>query len=212
MRPWLMLSAAACAVWVPSVRSLGQESPQVTAEQAPAQLNPVEHGVYAGTSIGALFMHVPGTGAGLATGALVGVTLGYDFSPLIGLDFFGCGLSMSTPSDYQGLGTNPTASGDLTALFPGVELVLRLPLSKDRDDVDRLFFNVAAGGGALILNPTGLVGTRGVLAAGKANASLEYFTHLRHFSIGLALDGLVAFPTGGTLIGGALSPFARYSF
>jgi hypothetical protein len=206
-------AAVACAVLTPSVRSLGQEQlPQVAAEQAPAQLNPVEHGLYAGTSVGVLFVYLPGTGAGVGSGALVGASFGYDFSPIIGMGFFGWGLALNTPSGYQGLGSNPTASGDLSALFPGLEIVLRLPLVKDHDDVDRLFFNVSAGGGPLFLNPTGLVGTQGVLPAGKADLSLEYFTHLRHFSIGLALDGLLAFPTGGTLIGGALSPFARYSF
>ena len=210
----LILSAAfACAALVPSARSLGQEqTPQISAEQAPAQVNPVERGLYASTSIGALFLYLPGTGSGVASGALVGVSLGYDFSPLIGLDFFGLGLALNTPSGYEGLGSAPSASGDLTAMFPGLELVLRLPLVTDHDDVDRLFLNISVGGGPLILNPTGLVGTKGVLPAGKANLSLEYFTHLRHFSVGLALDGLLAFPTGGTLIGGALSPFARYSF
>jgi hypothetical protein len=210
---YLLSAAVACAALVSSARSLGQEmTPQVSAEQAPAQLNPVEHGLYAGTSIGVLFLHLPGTGSGIGSGAMVGASFGYDFSPLIGVGFFGLGLALNTPSGYEGLGTAPTASGDLTALFPGLEVVLRLPLSRDRDDIDRLFFNIAAGGGALFLNPTGLVGTQGVLPAGKADLSLEYFTHLRHFSVGLALDGLLAFPTGGTLIGGALSPFARYSF
>jgi hypothetical protein len=214
MRPrMILLAAVAGAALASSARSEGQEPvPQVSAEQAPAPLNPVEHGLYAGTSIGVLFMHLPGTGAGLGSGALVGASLGYDFSPIIGLGFFAMGLALNTPSGYQGLGSNPTASGDLTALFPGLELILRLPLSADHDDINRLFLNISAGGGALFLNPTGLVGTNGVLAAGKGDVSLEYFTHLRHFSIGLALDGLVAFPTGGTLIGGALSPFARYSF
>jgi hypothetical protein len=209
----ILLAAVAGAALASSARSEGQEPvPQVSAEQAPAQLNPVEHGLYAGASIGVLFMHLPGTGAGLGSGTLVGASLGYDFSPIIGLGFFGLGLALNTPSGYEGLGSNPTASGDLTALFPGLEVVLRLPLSADHDDVNRLFLNISAGGGALFLNPTGLVGTNGVLPAGKGDLSLEYFTHLRHFSIGLALDGLVAFPTGGTLIGGALSPFARYSF
>ena len=209
----ILLAAVAGAALTFSTLSEGQETvPQISTEQAPAQLNPVEHGLYAGTSIGVLFMHLPGTGAGIGSGALVGASLGYDFTPNIGLGFFGLGLALNTPSGYLGLGSNPTASGDLTALFPGLELVVRLPLVADRDDVDRLFLNIAAGGGALFLNPTGLVGTQGVLPAGKGDVSLEYFTHLRHFSIGLALDGLVAFPTGGTLIGGALSPFARYSF
>jgi hypothetical protein len=209
----LCAAALALAALLSPPSALGQESPQVaTTEQAPATLNEVEHGLYAGASIGALVLYLPGTGSGVGVGTLVSATLGYDFTPFIGMGFFAWGLALSTPSNYQGLGANPTASGDLTGIFPGLELVLHLPLSADRNDVDRLFFNVAAGGGALFLNPGGLVGTKGTLPAGMADLSLEYFTHLRHFSLGVALDGLAAFPSGGNLIGGALSLFARYSF
>jgi hypothetical protein len=206
-------AALVCAALGISARSLAQEqAPQVVAEQAPAQLNPVEHGLYAGTSIGAMFLHLPGTGSGIGSGALVGVSFGYDFTPMIGLGFFGWGVAVNTPSGYEGLGSNPTATGDLTAFMTGMDLTLRLPVVMDRDGIDRLFLNVSVGAGPLFLNPAGLVGTQGILPAGKADLSIEYFTHLRHFSIGLALDGLLAFPTGGTLIGGALSPFARYTF
>jgi hypothetical protein len=211
VRP-ILVAALACAAPLPSARSAAQEQVQVTAEQPAPELNPVEHGPYASTSIGVLFLYLPGAGAGVGSGALVGVSLGYDFTPNIGVGFFGLGLALNTPSSYVGLGSSPSTSGDLTAMFPGLELVFRLPLSADRDGIDRLFLNVAAGGGALFLNPAGLVGTQGILPAGKADLSLEYFTRLRHFSVGLALDGLMAFPTGGTLAGGALSPFARYSF
>ncbi len=205
-------AALAFAAMVSSPRALAQEAQVATTEQAPAKLNEVEHGLYAGTQIGALFLYLPGNGAGVAFGTLVGASMGYDFTPVFGMGLYCWGLALSTPSSYQGLGANPTASGDLTAIFPGLELMLHLPLSSDQNDVDRLFFNIAAGGGALFLNPAGLVGTKGTLPAGMADLSLEYFTHLRHFSLGVALDGLAAFPSGGNLIGGALSLFARYSF
>jgi len=206
-------AALAIAALVPSTRVLGQEpTPVSAAEQTPPQLNEVEHGLYAGTQIGALMLYLPGTGAGVGWGTLVGVSLGYDFTPVVGLGFFAWGLALSPPSNYQGLESNPTVSGDLTGILPGLELVLHLPLSSDRSEVDRLFLNIAAGGGALFLNPNGLVSTKGTLPAAMADLGLEYFTHLRHFSLGLALDGLAAFQSGGSLYGGALSVFARYSF
>ena len=77
--------------------------------------------------------------------------------------------------------------------------------------VDRLFLNVGAGGGVMFFQPRALF-PPGHSAAGKVDVGLEYFTRLRHLSLGLALEGLGALPRGGTLAGGALSPFVRYTF
>jgi hypothetical protein len=41
---------------------------------------------------------------------------------------------------------------------------------------------------------------------------LEYFTRLRHFSIGLGVEVVASAPGGSLMVGGSVSPFARYSF
>ena len=52
----------------------------------------------------------------------------------------------------------------------------------------------------------------GIAPAGRLGLSLEYFTRLRHFSIGFGIEGVASAPGGSLMIGGSASPFARYSF
>jgi hypothetical protein len=179
-------------------------------EQTKVSFQEVEHGGYAGGEVGVLFLHAPGAGAGVGSGSVIGVSLGYDFAPWIGLGFFGLAIDAVAPAGYGGLGTSG-AQGDFSGLMPGLELRLHLPLANDQNGVDRLFLNLGAGGGVMFFQPRALF-PYGHAAAGKADVGLEYFTRLRHVSLGLALEGLGALPHGGKLLGGSLSPFVRYSF
>lgn len=180
------------------------------AERAKPAFNEVEHGGYAGGEVGFLMLRGPGGGKGVATGSVIGVSLGYDFAPWIGLGFFGLAFDAVAPAGYAGLGKEGD-QGDFTGLLPGVELRFHLPIASDSNLVDRLFLNLGVGGGVLFYQPRGLFPS-GHSAAGKADVGIEYFTHLRHFSLGLVLEGLGALPRGGQLGGGSLSPFLRYTF
>ena len=208
MRSWL----PACVVLTAALAlASGARSQEVAAtEQTKAAFHEVEHGGYAGGEVGVLFLRAPGAGAGLASGSVVGVSLGYDFAPWIGVGFFGLAIDAVAPAGYGGLG-NSGVTGDFSAILPGLEARVHLPLADDRNGVDRLFLNLGAGGGVMFFQPRALF-PGGHSAAGKIDVGLEYFTRLRHLSLGLALEGLAAIPRGGTLAGGSLSPFVRYSF
>ena len=208
MRTRLLAFNALAALVIFAATARGQEAGE--AERAKATFNEVEHGGYAGGEVGVLFLHAPGAGAGLASGSAIGVSLGYDFAPWIGVGFFGLAVDAVAPAGYRGLGTTG-AAGDFSGLMPGLEVRLHLPIADDRNGVDRLFLNLGAGGGVMFFQPRALFPI-GHAAAGKADVGLEYFTRLRHVSLGLALEGLGALPHGGTLAGGSISPFVRYSF
>ncbi|MHB8419852.1 MAG: adventurous gliding motility protein CglE [Myxococcales bacterium] len=175
--------------------ALAQEVPAVS-ETAGTSLQEVERGGYAGSSFGFAMTRAQGA---WATGTALDVDLGYDFTSFFGLGAFVWGASMSPSS---------AALGDFSALFPGAEIRLYLPVASDANGVKRLFFDVRAGGGVMLFQG----GSSAAAPAGRLGASLEYFTRLRHFSVGLSLDGVAAFPGGSLMWGGALSPFARYSF
>jgi hypothetical protein len=208
MRTRLLTFNALAALVILAATARGQEAGE--AERAKATFNEVEHGGYAGGEVGVLFLHAPGAGAGLASGSTIGLSLGYDFAPWIGVGFFGLAIDAVAPAGYGGLG-NAGAGGDFSGLMPGLEVRLHLPIADDRNGVDRLFLNLGAGGGVMFFQPRALF-PGGHSAAGKADVGLEYFTRLRHVSLGLALEGLGALPHGGTLAGGSISPFVRYSF
>jgi len=204
----LLAFGALAALQLLAPAALAQEAAE--AEQAKPTFNEVEHGGYAGGEVGFLLMRGPGGGKGVATGTVIGVSLGYDFAPWIGVGFFGLAFDAAAPAGYSGLGDGST-QGDYSGLLPGLEVRLHLPIADDQNQVDRLFLNLGVGGGVLFYQPRGLF-PGGHSAAGKADVGLEYFTRLRHFSLGLALEGLGALPRGGQLAGGSLSPFVRYSF
>ena len=216
MRFAILVGAAAAAVAAVAPSAFAQEQEQAPtlggADRPKVTFNEVEHGVYAGGEFGLLFVQAPGLGQGLGSGAVVGVSLGWDFSQYVGIGVFGLALSVSTPSGYQGLGAASAPGGDFTGMLPGLEVRLHLPIGKDANDVSRLFFNIGAGGGIMFLSPTSLFAAGADAPAARVDASLEYFTRIRHFSLGLAVEGLGVFPSGGQIFGGDLSPFVRYSF
>src|SRR5579863_6368760 len=103
MRTRLLAFNALAALVFLAAPARGQEAGE--AERAKATFNEVEHGGYAGGEVGVLFLHAPGMGAGLASGSVIGVSLGYDFAPWIGVGFFGLAVDAVAPAAYEGLGT-----------------------------------------------------------------------------------------------------------
>jgi hypothetical protein len=210
MRLFILSSAALAAVAVVASAASAQELSG--ADRPKVTFSEVEHGWYTGAELGVLVVQAPGVGGGLGSGVAIGVDVGWDFSEYLGVGIFALATSVSTPAGYQGFGGAASTGGDFTGIMPGLEVKLHLPIAKDQNDVSRLFLNVGLGGGLMFLTPAALFPSSGDAPAGKVDVSLEYFTRLRHFSVGLALEGLAAFPSGGQIFGGDLSPFIRYSF
>ena len=79
---------------------------------------------------------------------------------------------------------------------------------KDRNGWERFFTYVHARGGYAVTRPVGLFGDVETLAAG--GLGVEYYTRLRHFSVGMAVDGEYALKAG--TFGYAVYPTVRYTF
>ena len=113
------------------------------------------------------------------------------------------------------LGTNVTAllivTGADPAFSAGGDLRVALLGSRDANHVERLFVYLHGRAGYLLSYPRGLFGTSdgrdGYFAGGPG---VEYFTRLRHFSVGLAAD--VAYLPRAKVAGLAITPTVRYTF
>jgi hypothetical protein len=186
------------------------EEPAATQEKT-HQLQEVEHGGYTGGSIGLLFMKAPGQNGGTAAGTMVGVDVGYDFTSWIGAGLFILSGALVAPNDYAGL-SGGAVTGDFTIFLPGGEVKVHVPLASDGNGSDRLYLDLGVGAGAMYPRPANLI-VKGPLATGLANLGLEYFTRLRHLSVGLRVDGFIAPVSGSSPLSGlGVSPFIRYSF
>ena len=112
-------------------------------------------------------------------------------------------------SDYTGLSTaDAPATGDFGTVVPGVTLKGRLVGFDDAQQVKRVWVYARASLGYVIYTPSALIPKPDILIS--VGPGLEYFTRLRHFSIGLeALFNY--FATTGAM-GFSVFPSVRYAF
>jgi hypothetical protein len=169
----------------------------------------VERGFFTGFEVGYLTLFktptadrarfpFAGAGGGRSDGFLVGATVGYDITPGVALSAFALGGNSKASISY----------GAFSVYAFGGDLRVSLFSSGDAYKVDRLFFYLHGRGGLLLTRPEGLFGDSDVYVAG--GPGVEYFTHLRHFSVGLAAD--VVYVAKAKAAGFALTPTVRYTF
>lgn len=103
---------------------------------------------------------------------------------------------------------NDPASGDFSTLIPGITLRINLVGFNDSQEVKRTWIYVRAGGGFALFAPTVMFPAGNVFL--NAGVGVQYFTKLRHFSIGLEATGNFFALT--TTIGFAITPSLRYAF
>jgi hypothetical protein len=128
----------------------------------------------------------------------MGAHVGYDVTEQVALSIFALGANAQAGSSYGAFDLG-VIGGDLRFAFPG---------SRDRNGVERLHFYLHARGGWVVTRPAGLFGSNDLLVAG--GPGVEYFTRLRHFSLGLAADGL--WLTRAGVAGISIAPSVRYTF
>jgi hypothetical protein len=189
--------------------SFAQEAaPQLQEDPRAARFREVERGFFVGFEVGYLgITKTPApTGSGFVTqgeggfanGFLAGIHLGYDITSRLALAVFA-------------LGSNPRASasyGSFNLFAVGGDARFAFAAVPDVNGVERLFFYVHGRGGWLKTTPKDLFGDTDVLLQG--GLGVEYFTRLRHFSVGLAADGL--YFTKAKAPGFAVVPTLRYTF
>lgn len=197
------------AVLLP-LASLAQEAaPPVPQDPRAPHFSDVERGFFTGFEFGYLTFFKTNTAdpakypfagkeGGRSDGFLVGTTVGYDLTNRFALSIFALGGNSQASLTYGSFGVF-ALGGDLRFALLG---------SRDGNGVERFYFYVHGRGGYLVSSPEGLFGTHDIYLAG--GPGIEYFTRLRHFSIGLAAD-VAYLPTAKTA-GAVVTPTIRYTF
>ncbi len=204
-----MRKLAALVLLVPAL-ALGQDSaPQLQEDPRAAKFKDVERGFFVGFEAGYLgFFDTPtadkvkyplaGDSGGSSGGMLVGASIGVDLHRFLSVAIFAQGGNEKAGSNY----------GAFSLLSAGADVRVALKGWRDRNDWQRLFVYAHARGGYAQTTPEGLFGKSDLVVAG--GPGIEYFTKLRHFSVGAALDAVYATKAGA--FGYALYPTVRYTF
>jgi hypothetical protein len=194
--------------WAAPARA--QDAAPATVEDPRAQrYQDVERGIFVGFETGWLVLSkTPNQdpirypfatmGGGAAQGAVIGVHLGYDLSERVAMALFAEGASVKASASY----------GAFDLLVGGLDLRYAFLGQKDRNGFQRFFLYAHARGGYLVTHPRGLFGDTDVLVG--AGLGAEYYTQLRHFSVGLQVDGIYVLSAKAP--GFAVTPVVRYTF
>ncbi|MBL8949611.1 MAG: adventurous gliding motility protein CglE [Myxococcaceae bacterium] len=132
-----------------------------------------------------------------------------------GTDYFGTS-SQEAPAPAprtgnQCVSTDPTgraAAGDFAMLGAGLAAKVNIIGFADSQDVKRLWLYARVAGGVNFYFPNTLISQIDPML--QAGGGIEYYTRLRHFSIGLEANFQMMFVT--TTFGVTLTPTLRYSF
>jgi hypothetical protein len=137
-------------------------------------------------------------GGGVAQGTVIGLHLGFDLTERLALALFVEGAAEQASVSY----------GAFDLLVGGLDVRYAFYGQKDRNGYQRFFVYAHGRGGYLVTHPRGLFGDTDILVGGGFGA--EYYTQLRHFSVGLQIDGLYVLSAKAS--GFAVTPVVRYTF
>lgn len=139
--------------------------------------------------------------------------IGYDFGERVSAAIFIQATANRMGSDYTGKSQDPTsgvprASGDFTTVIPGALVRIGLIGFNDSQDVKRTWFYVRLGAGYVLYQPKALLPIPDLLIF--AGPGVEYFTRLRHFSIGFEAN--FVFMALTQALGFTITPMLKYAF
>lgn len=201
--------AALCLAALPALAPAQEAAPALQEDPRAARFREVERGLFAAFEVGWLhLLETPvadpvsfpyaGSDGGAADGLVVGLLVGYDISSRLAISLFA----------WQGNATASPSYGAFNFTAAGADLRFAVVGMRDANEVERLYLYLHARGGYVWTYPKGLFGDTDVLAQG--GLGLEYYTRLRHFSVGLAVDGL--YFTTAKAAGFSVVPTLRYTF
>lgn len=191
--------AVACALAALLMgRAAAQEAaPQLQEDPRIARFQEVERGLFMAVEAGYLgvlktpvadpvahpYACLPGSSCegGLASGLAITLELGYDVTRRFAASAFWMQAFESASSSYGSFSLGVGGVG-LRYAFLGVP---------DSNGVERFYLYGRARGGYVVTYPQGLFGTSDWMAS--IGPGIEYYTRLRHFSVGLAVDAAYFF-------------------
>lgn len=163
------------AVWAAAAPAQAQTPAEGPRTQV---IRAVERGAFVQATVGG--SHAVGDGLDVGLGGVVAAHVGFDLGPVVNLAFGGTIITAGSGADRTAGG------GDLLWLAPTMRLEVALLTT------ERLFFRVRGEGGYAFARPDRVdgrtYGDAGPILGGAA--VLEYFTQLRHFSVGVSAGAL----------------------
>jgi hypothetical protein len=203
-----------CAVLaVPALSRAQQPAPAgAPLQDRPAEtFDEIERGFYFAVQAGPhFFVNAPaaaGTPRPFSPGQMAQLELGVDLGEMLSVGVFFTGSFNRAGSDYIGF-SGGAASGDFAMAAPGAMVRARLMGFADAQDVQRTWLYVRAGVGYAMLSPRLLLPNADILVF--AGPGVEYYTRLRHFSVGIEVTG--SFLVSSQSVGFAVTPNLRYAF
>ncbi len=192
--------------------SLALAQAKAVEEKKVSAINEIERGFYFEARGGFWATFNPPTAEGappghFSPGQAAELDMGFDIGERVGIALSILGTANRMSSDYLGT-SGGTASGDYGALIPGAGVKIRLVGLSDAQDVQRTWFYVRAAGGVVLYNPPSLISKMDALVSG--GLGVEYFTKLRHFSVGIEANFNFLVLTQS--FGFSILPTVKYSF
>jgi hypothetical protein len=204
----LRLLVGSCVL--PAV-ALAQGATVPVADKAAETFDEVERGLYVSVTAGPSFIVNPPAAAGtprpFSSGQMAQVEVGLDIGERLSLGVFVTGAANRAGSDYVG-DSGGRASGDFSTLVPGVAARFMALGFADAQEVKRTWFYLRGGAGFAMFSPKQLLPAPDILVF--AGPGVEYYTRLRHFSVGVEVTGSYLVSSGA--LGFALTPTLRYAF
>lgn len=184
-------------------------------DRAGVQYEEVERGARLGTGVGAIFyFQLPGEGAATSYGSMLGVEAGYDPTESLSLTVIAYGQSIGAEATYKGIDDDVAdpkrARGDFHSTLVGASARYLFTSFADDNGTARTHLYARVAGGVALSRPIGVVEEQGYFVL--AGPGVEYFTRLRHFSIGLETDLSFVMLGEGNALGLAVLPHLAYSF
>ncbi len=204
-----MRTLVALVLLVPTLALAQEAAPKLEEDPRAAKFKDVERGFFVGFEAGYLSLlktptadrekfPLAGEGGGAAGGIVVGALAGVDVGKRLSIALYLDGGNARASPNY----------GAFSVYAGGLDLKVALFGSKDVNDWERLYVYLHGRGGFAKTYPAGLFGTNETLVAG--GPGVEYYTRLRHFSVGLGAD--VVYATKAKVTGYSVYPTIRYTF
>lgn len=207
---WLAVCALLCVSV--GVRAQGEirgttevgegEGEETVGESKVAKIHRVERGLFFNVDWGPYFqvpVMFPQETCLTCVGTQIGVRVGYDILNNLELDLFYRGSFAEFVKAYDRVN-----SGDIAGYYTG------LGLRFSYITTERFHATVRLGGGVSFVAPKELMAGNWIVPTADAAAGVEYFTKLRHFSVGAEISTLAyIYPFS---IGFSVLPTAKYTF
>ena len=184
---------------------------EVKGDTRVVDIDEVERGLFVGVDYGpAYYLPLGGGGmlnlnpTGTSPSTRFGVRVGYDVLNNIAVDAFVLGTFNTGVISLDDIRDGKT-TGDIALIAPGVGVRFAFVTT------ERVFAFARVGVGYALWFPQELTGAPGSLHA-DASLGVEYYTRLRHVSVGLEADFQALLPPGPMAYGIHVYPTLKYTF